>query len=274
MVLIDRTYTPSDSDILYHYCSPESFLALCSSKKLRFSDVFSMNDSLEMHWGYHAWRIAASNTIATVGKELLDDIDEIISCSSVFALPLAACFSRSRDILSQWRAYSADGEGFSVGFNAAQLLEMAARPLVVEYNLQNQIDEIKRLILAIHEVESKEAQKRGEGFFEICARLALDLVSYKNPAFAEETEVRLVHVVNFQRQNDALKLVDAGGTSFGEAAALQAIQFRMRKSTPVAYMDIDFSNDGKANPIVEVMLGPKNYSLPSGISVMLGVCRT
>jgi hypothetical protein len=43
----------------------------------------------------------------------------------------------------------------------------------------------------------------------------------------------------------------------------------MRKSTPVAFMDIDFSNDGKASPIVEVMLGPKNYSLPSGISVIL-----
>lgn len=268
-MLPNRIYAPRDGDVLYHYCSPETFLALCIGKRLRFSDLFSMNDFLEVHWGHQAWEKAANAVLNVVGKGLLDDIDAIINESGTRALPLASCFSLNGDVLSQWRAYGADGLGFAIGFDPKLLVQMPVRPLKVEYNPDIQVEEIKRLILALHEVESRETVQRSEDFFSACAVLAFDLTSFKNPAFSEEGEVRLVHLLNFKQSNGALKLVDAGGTSFDTEAKSQEVQFCMKGGTPVAHLDIDFTNGSNVNPIVEVVVGPRNHSRLPGISVFL-----
>ena len=46
---------------------------------MRLSDLFSMNDFMEMHWGYSIWEKAASEILDEVGREFLDEIDKIIS---------------------------------------------------------------------------------------------------------------------------------------------------------------------------------------------------
>ncbi len=47
------------------------------------------------------------------------------------------------------------------------------------------------------------------------------------------------------------------------------VLFRMRDNTPVAFIEQDFTNSGKVNPIKEVIIGPKNHVLPTAISVFL-----
>lgn len=242
---------------------------MCSFKTLRFSDLFAMNDFMEIHWGYQIWEKAAGEVLDAVGKDFLDDIDAIIHQSGVRVLPLAACLSRNGDVLSQWRAYGADGNGYAVGFDAKILTQLPVRALKVEYDLRTQIEEVKQFILALHLVELEEQAPRGSEFFDACALLACDLASFKNPAFVEEGEVRLVHLLEFQKSNEALKLVDPGGISFGVDMRPQQVKFRMNGSTPVAYLDIGFTSDKALRPIVEVILGPKNDSLPSGVSVFL-----
>jgi hypothetical protein len=268
-MLHTRTYTPVDGELLYHYCAPETFLALCSFKTIRLSDLYAMNDFMELNWGYHIWEQAAGETLYAVGRDFLDEIDAIIHRSGLKFLTLASSLSRNGDILSQWRAYGADGRGYAVGFDPKLLVQLPIRPLKVEYDLGAQIKEVKSYILALHQVESEESAPRGEDFVNACLRLACDLASFKNPAFVEENEVRLVHLVNFKESNQSLKLVDAGGTSFGTDAPPQEVKFRMSGSTPVAYLDMDFTNGGMVQPIVQVVLGPKNDAMPSGVSVFL-----
>jgi hypothetical protein len=268
-MLANRTYSPTDGETLYHYCTPETFLTVCNAKTLRFSDLFAMNDFLEVRWGYHVWEKAAGELLDKVGREFLDEIDLIIHESGGRMLPLASCLSRQGDVLSQWRAYGSDGKGYAIGFDPKALAQLPVRMLKVEYDFEVQVVEAKQFILALHEVESVEPSPRGEGFFEACARFAVDLSSFKNPAFREEDEVRLVHLLNFERSNASLKLVDAGGTSFARPATRQQVKFRITEGTPVAYLDIDFANGGAANPVTDVVLGPKNESLLSGVSVFL-----
>ena len=264
-----RQFTPSDGEILYHYCTPETFLALCSFKTLRFSDLFSMNDFMEVHWGYQTWQAAVAEVRDVVGKDLIDDIEAIIHESRFKVLPLAACLSRNGDVLSQWRAYGADGRGYAIGFDSKILTQLPVKVLKVEYDRRTQIQEVKSFILAIHDVESKEVTPRSLDFIYACAAFASNLASFKNPAFIEEDEVRLVHLLNFQESNETLKLVDAGGTSLGAAIPPQQVKFHMKGSVPVAYLDIVFKSDEEVRPIVEVVLGPKNDALPSGVSVFL-----
>src|SRR6266446_2177088 len=117
-MIIPRVYEPAKDELIYHYCGAASFLAICTIKKMRFSDLFSMNDFMEMHWGYSIWEKAASEILDEVGREFLDEIDKIISVSGVRGLLVAACFSLDGDVLSQWRAYADDGQGYAIGFDA------------------------------------------------------------------------------------------------------------------------------------------------------------
>lgn len=266
-MLIQRRFTPTEDGRLYHYCSPEAFLAICTSRTLRFSDVYSMNDSLEMHWGYRQWEAAAGHLLDSVGKEFLDAIDEIISASSLKVLPLVSCFSTQPDVLSQWRAYAQNGAGFCIGFKDSSLCHMAASPLNVLYDVEQQQMEIIRSIKALHKVHEEE--KDEEQFFQFCVHLAADLAAMKNPAFKEEAEVRLVHLAHFVPSGQFLRLEAIGGTAFDVPLAPSKISFQMRGSVPSPHIDMSYCEPTGQHPIKEVILGPRNDARKTAVSVFL-----
>jgi Protein of unknown function (DUF2971) len=268
-MLIPRSYKPDTEDILYHYCDAAGFLAICTSKKMRFSDIFSMNDFMEMHWGYHIWELSASGVMDEVGKDFLDKIDEVIHSSGIHGLLIASCYSLDGDVLSQWRAYADDGKGYAIGFSAKDLTGLPVRSLRVLYSKEEQVAEVKNVIKALYEAEKLEQIKFGSDFREVCFLLAYDLAALKNPAFVEEKEIRLIHLLDFEPSNNFLKLVDVGGHAFGKPSEGLPVSFRMRGDVPVAFVDQDFTNDGAINPIKEVIIGPANHSLMTGISVFL-----
>jgi hypothetical protein len=270
-MLTDRTFDPTSTHLLYHYCSPETFLAICSNKTIRFSDIYSMNDFMEMHWGYHRWELAARKAIDSLGREFIESVDSIVSSSALGVLPLAACFSLNGDVLSQWRAYANNGNGFCIGFKADLLCGLAARPLRVLYEPGEQEREIELFLSALHEVNN-ENQENSKDFFNACVALSCDLAALKNPSFVEEQEVRLIHAVNFVESNQFLRLQDAGGTAFGKIVGPQAINFVMRGSVPVPHVDLSYVDPDGSHAISEVILGPKVDALPTAISVFLETC--
>ncbi|MCM2518513.1 DUF2971 domain-containing protein [Stenotrophomonas maltophilia] len=227
-----------------------------------------MNDYLEMHWGYNMWQEAATQLVDTLGQEFLDRVDAVISGSGFAALPLASCLSTKGDTLSQWRAYASDGLGFSIGFDAERILDLPASALAVCYSEEQQVFEIIQYVKAAHWVMQEEPENDTK-LFELAFRLAMDLSSYKNPAFAEESEVRLVHLGRFEESGNGRKLIDMQGTAFGEDYAPQQIKFFMKQGSPVAHIDLDFIGPGGENPIRSVIVGPKNQSLTTSISIML-----
>lgn len=260
-----RQFEPESEQLLYHYCTPETFLAMCTGQKLRFCDLFTMNDYLESHWGYQVWELAATELHPVVGIDFLNRVDAVISGASLNALSLASCLSTNGDVLSQWRAYAHDGFGFAVGFSASALKELPVRTLSVCYDREQQVSEVVRCVQALHKLCEDEPDNE-EMFFELSFSLAMDLKAYKNPAFSEEGEVRLLHVVNFEPSGASAKLVDPGGR--GDYVP-QPVRFFMKSGCPVAYLDIPFTALGGENPIKKVVIGPKNDSLPTGISVFL-----
>ena len=199
-MLFSRHYEPTPGELLYHYCDAAAFLAICTGKKMRFSDLHSMNDFMEMHWGYRIWEKAASRLIDTVGKDFLDEVDAVLHGSGLVGLPVAACFSLDGDVLSQWRAYADDGQGYSIGFDASQMLGLSVRPLRVLYSEEKQIDEVEHCVKQIY-AERRSMINNGISFGAACMLLAYDLAALKNPAFREEQEVRLIHILDFEVSN-------------------------------------------------------------------------
>jgi hypothetical protein len=268
-VIHPRWYFPKEDDTIYHYCSAETFLNITKYRTLRFSDIFSMNDFNEMHWGYDIFEQSASMLLEKIPKTYFDEIDGIVSGAKTRMLPLVCCFSLDGDVLSQWRAYGQDGSGYAIGFSARMLDNMPAKPLEVLYDKAQQIEEVSTWLKAIYEVERNNGFTYGDDFKNHVAMRALDLCGLKNPGFKEELEIRLAHILTFSDYGPSSKLVDYGGTSWGRKVSGLPVQFRMKGEIPVPYLDLDFSNDKQENPIKIVYLGPKNKARPSGVGVYL-----
>lgn len=267
-LLFGRKYTPSDTEIVYHYCPADAFLALSTTKRLRCTDVFSMNDFMEMHWGHHIWTRTWAG-LQEIPNGFLKTVDELLFTSGLIATPLATCFSLEGDTLSQWRAYANDGTGYSVGFQAQPLTQLAVRPLRVLYDESDQISELQRVITALYRTEQEAPKNESEDLYNFCLHLMLDLAAFKNPAFQEEKEIRLLHTLRFEPSGRFLKLRDPGGIAFGSQVESEEVQFLMRKGIPVPYIDIPFQRPGEKGPIRRVIIGPKNQARTSAVSVFL-----
>lgn len=124
-------------------------------------------------------------------------------------------------MLSQWRAYAENGAGFAIGLDPFVLQAMPVTLLEVCYDRQLQaeriadgVDYLRELHQLIGQPEpalaasltEEQLQDDETGLpallraqidrFALAVRfLTLDLVAFKNPAFSEESEVRLVHYV-------------------------------------------------------------------------------
>ncbi|HXJ99762.1 MAG TPA: DUF2971 domain-containing protein [Gelidibacter sp.] len=264
-MIISREYKPKENDLIYHYCDSNAFFAICTNRKLWMNDLHSMNDFMELHWGYSIWEQSANTRIEKYGKEFLDEIDEVIHFSGFQGLLLANCFSTDKDVLSQWRAYADDGKGYVIGFNAKELLGLPIRALQVLYDKEQQIKEATATIDALYQLKQEDSNE----FKTFCNVFGYDLSAFKNPAFIEKKEIRLIHLLDFKKSNDFMKLVDKGGIYFGEDRKGEEIKFRIKQDIPTPYIELDFSNNNKINPIKEVVIGPKNEVMKTAIRIFL-----
>lgn len=156
------------SNVVYHYCSLDTFNLIISNKTLRVSDISKSNDSEELKWISNKISSTVINCIIRdkilCQKYNIDDekiniiksrlkrtTDSVFVNNSRNMLSLACCFSEVGDLLSQWRGYANDGNGVSIGFNKEILMRLNSYSFSykfykVEYNNQNQINFIERYI--------------------------------------------------------------------------------------------------------------------------------
>lgn len=262
-------YKPKSNELIYHYCDSDTFNSICQNKTIRLSDLFSMNDGLEIKWGYSIWIEVANLLLKELGHEFIDEIDKIIHGFGLQSLIISSSFSFQGDILSQWRAYASDGNGYCIGFDAKQLFQLPILQIKIIYDKKAQVKKVSEIVKSIYDIEKHTKEKFGKSFFELCFYFAVALSSMKNPSFVEEKEIRIIHLLTFKNSNCGLKLTDVGGVSFGKATDGQEIKYRIRDNSPIAYQDYGFSNEGKSSPMKQVILGPKNRSLPTGVSIFL-----
>lgn len=266
--IIFNTYKPRKNDLIYHYCSPSSFQSICQNRTIRLSDLYTMNDSLELQLGYSIWEKVAGNLIKELSFNFIDEIDKVIHNYSGISVILSASFSRRRDSLSQWRAYASDGTGYCIGFRARDMLQLPVYPIKVFYRSKDQYEVIEKTVRFIFKVTKGDIKHKE--FIPLCVYLAVNLASIKHSSFMDEREIRIIHLLTLQATSKGMKLVDPGGFSMGKEVKGQDINFRFDNYCPITYQDYDFTINNQINPIKEIILGPKNHSIPTGISLFLG----
>ncbi|NWA70844.1 DUF2971 domain-containing protein [Serratia proteamaculans] len=184
--------------LVYHYCSPHTFLHIIEKKKIWLSSSNNMNDSAEGEWFSSTYHDFLKKNEERFG---IDFCDAAMSKFSVNNHPkYITCFSKDGDSLSQWRAYAQNGEGVALGFDDTKLgakgevafanLEPASSLAMIDVEYLSK-EELYRALDNIYTLCEEETDINERSFNFSITSLGYYL-AVKNPAFHEEKEKRLI----------------------------------------------------------------------------------
>jgi hypothetical protein len=244
------TVAPS---VLYHYTSQQGFVGIAATRSIWATDIRYMNDGAELRQAidvtreYIEYRLrdSTSTVYSEVCAKIISYLDTAWE-SEIFAISLTA----EGDFLSQWRAYSGSGEGYSIGFETAglQALVEPLRDALLEpcvYAIEEQQRSVEG---ALHHIFDFLPQAGTVDCGQIVARCFSSFFTafsryaplFKHPSFAEEREWRIV-----------LPGLPPEGRS--------AIQYRFGRGTLVPYRVIPLVCSAGTTPMVNFIIGPTPF---------------
>ena len=268
----------------YYYCSLETFLNIIKNKQIYLSDPLKMNDALEVQWYLNRLNeerneneIESVFNMMKMRSNINFSFEELVYClktkgqRSVYI----SCFSKESDILSQWRSYADDGKGVSIGFNLEELAKsdnLLIREIIYENKVvhdkgESDLEAVADTIgtvLSEHKITDKDEQI--EMFLH---ELIPELIKYKNPAFSEEKEVRLIYCDDMKFE----KIIDGYGAFQEKWESIKLIHdFRVVNSDNITeFVKLDFN----PNSIKDICIGPKcllsEKDIKNILKIILGI---
>ncbi len=221
-----------DEKQLFHYTDLNGLRGILKERGLWLSHISTLNDPLELKYGQELILKELDKKIVEESDNNLREFYNSIKISvgsfgKVMHQVFIACFCESENLLSQWRAYSNNGGGFSLGFEICDNslinydtddLDNGYKPLFrkVIYKPSEQkklIDEYLESILEGYRngIIGKVSGAVDEQYHSAvmggqASNIFLDLIlSFKNPAFSQEEEWRLINVILDHYEPEKLK---------------------------------------------------------------------
>jgi hypothetical protein len=250
-------------NIIYHYCSVESFRAIIENKTLWLSSVYNLNDYKEIHWIKDKIFKKIKRSITKDNFSKYKIFEELYSKQ----LPnvYIASFSEGSDLLSQWRAYANDGFGVAIGFNSDYFKENnMVKTSCVLYDEEEQEKQIN-LILEPLEKLDENIDINSKEFSNICKSIIVDInnlsAKSKNELFKEEQEVRLIHTPKIidDKKNERFIFKDN----------LSQMMFRSVCGNLIPYFELKFDKEKETPAILEIIKGPKNKFINEEAKIFL-----
>jgi len=259
-----KLYHPinEDTDIIYHYTTPEKFLSIVNNQSFYFTNLNYLNDRKEFHHGVDlilqvidGW---SSDDVTKIIFEKIKKNIQYIHKSSKYV----SCFSCNGDLLSQWRAYANQGKGISIGFDVTSINQFEVGDIESKYILYNKkyqteiIEEIIKIQIDFFTHIWEFYDWEGHGFESLVATSILDFLEgvitvFKHPSFSEEREFRLEWKIDGQ----IIKLEESD------------VIFRSSETLIIPYINLQYLDLGAAKsqeypgpirrlPIKEIIIGP------------------
>lgn len=252
-------------ETLYHYCTTNTFHSIISNNSIRLSSMSLSNDALEGKMVHRAFSELAKSystpsDLDGVIPLFLNEINDRYD-------GLALCLSETGDLLSQWRGYADDGQGFCIGFSSEYLVDIEQPTDWAEYfdtpvqlrrvlyeladhtrevsdtylKMLSYVDGLARLnskrSLANDLQDQLKRENITQALFAKASALINSLFILKSDAFSEEREWRLISTVVSETH--------------------QTGEFRPTACNLIPFQTIGLSK--RTSPaITEVIIGPKN----------------
>lgn len=188
------------TETVYHYCSMSTFTSIMRNRSIWLTTLRDSNDSLEGTWARRIFEYHRTSPASDYFKKA----SYVLDCATQSGKDVVGiCFSSESDLLSQWRGYADNGQGFSIGFSVAALESIAqkinaSRRVNLELAQIEYTSELSGDFLRDFKVfVDKQEYSSGEKFVS----LSIDNIGLqhwvrrvclmKNIAFEEEKESRL-----------------------------------------------------------------------------------
>jgi len=250
---------------LYHYTDASGFLGIVKNHSLWATNALFLNDAEEIKYGISIFlavidsmrksRGASPNSRELTFFEIVDHWPQWMSDATTYV----CCLSAAGNQLSQWRAYSGQGTGYSIVFPTSKMnLSAQSNPddmtssqgpsvlvkVIYEREQQFKLVEmaVKIFLDYIGRLSQPEWDRQDMTLFEpFYYRMESLLTGMKRHSFSEEEEWRLVHRIS-SLFSDPPKCL-----------------FRTSRSGMLLpYCSMVAADD--LLPIARVIVGPSNYS--------------
>ncbi|WP_198160228.1 DUF2971 domain-containing protein [Photobacterium sp. J15] len=263
-------------DVLYHYTNTNGLLGILSSSRLWATHYKFLNDESEITYALGIFEKLVKEKFETITNPIVVTfLERVLQTANPFEGMFdcyITCFCEGGDLLAQWRSYTDNGGGYSIGVNSKELgmrsivehpsQELYLRkvtycPITQEKLLRDVIDKTVSILdkntsgMTVNDANSYIAMCCGHLRSEIVEYI----ISFKHPAFESEQEWRLCHIVATHEESE--------------------IEFRSGPYGLTPYVSIDPSPMAGVNanklPIVEVKFGPTTnpYGAEFGLRKLL-----
>ncbi|UPJ39776.1 DUF2971 domain-containing protein [Bradyrhizobium sp. 40] len=240
--------------LIYHYCDANALLGILQNRQVWATDTNYLNDADELASLFKnvVGHLAAKRT---KGSEfLIEQFQKISATAATFRRGLiglgvyVACFSEDGDVLSQWRAYAADGMGFAIGFDPSRFRVLK----------EDREASPKRMIYG-GSVEERIVTKYFSDFASALAPFANRLQTFGWPEMSFDSWLQLrisefLHEVAFECKHPAFheeqewRIIALQGEVRYRASANRLVPYRV--------LDMTSAQNEKLMPIEEIVIGP------------------
>jgi hypothetical protein len=213
MHALERFIREKPSGCLYHYTGAAGLIGIIENRKLWATDHRHLNDRKEHQIGTRL--LQDELKVSRLEKKDRSAFEDLVASTQKGYFVLS--FSEQGDQLSQWRAYSAGGAGYALGFKQNNALFSSATQhsfnlIRCEYDPTKQQELCRYLVdsfiegMVTHQSlhQENDMASRLKGFRELYhwnLALALAMSALKHQGFEEEKEWRLVSQYPDEIQN-------------------------------------------------------------------------
>ena len=275
--------------ILYHYCSLETFFSIVKSSSIWLSDVKKSNDSQEMKWLRHKYYYYILEKYNETNDKNIKSICEIILSMATkddfkecpaWLLPACGktdeqmfdifnslrvytfCLSQQFDSLGQWRGYADGGQGVAIGFSKSYLNAVKGRGLLCpisnfifgNISYKTEFTSLFDSIFSMHN-QTNVAEFVFKNLQDITHISAL----FKSPSFKEEKEWRIVcSMSDYGLTKEMLHFENFDMVStpaFKKKFSTPRIDYCIKNSNIIPHVELKFNDMSKA--VKSIVLGPK-----------------
>lgn len=270
-------------NIVYHYCSLDTFFTIFSNSTIRLSNISKSNDSEEITYLLPKMKkfctdlFNSYNDLFPNEYKLQKDFINNVFDSKFNETSLnfyVMCFSEEPDLLSQWRGYANDACGVSIGFSTdsfyplARSIRSSYNFSQVRYSLDDLYEQIKKYTNNVIEQNFSGDPKNDSMVLlnmvdTTLSTILYNSILYKNPNFNEEKEWRLVYnpFGNIRKIMDKMSYYDRMSETFNKSIekggfVRNPMTFHISEDKIVSHIDLSFSSI-KRSFIKEIIIGSK-----------------
>ena len=284
-----------ENNIVYHYCTVETFLNIIKNHTLRLSDLCSSNDKAEMkillgdleNEILNQYRKRKDFLKSVIYGMDIDEAFEFILKRLIYKMDnninqmlFGICFSEKGDLLGQWREYADKGTGIAIGFNIEWLLKLGNNKLFkfskVSYDYSKDSTLIKEHAARIYSemiqtIENGGTKKLIDESSNLPYMIYLqkeclffESVFQKGKEYKSEEEWRLILDDEETRKDypewDIYYNWKNKDLRFGEEEIYSLIpngmEFMVKNGRIIPFLDLKIDFDKSNLPIEEVIIGP------------------